>query len=86
MMERNEDGTRAEKEQRFKEGVGEQMEHGGLPRGETDGHDHIAELRKRGIGQNTLDVVLLRGDERGHYCGNGANPRDYAEGIWRSLH
>ena len=30
-----------------------------------DGHDHVAELRKRRVGEDAFDVVLLRGDQRG---------------------
>ena len=44
VMEHHDDGTRPEEEQRFEEGVGEQMEHRRLARRETDGHDHVAEL------------------------------------------
>ena len=46
------------------------------PEREADGHDHVAELRERGVGQDALDVVLLRGHERGQDRGDGADPGD----------
>ena len=46
------------------------------PGREADGHDHVAELRKRGVGEDAFDVVLLRGDERGQHGGDAADPRD----------
>ena len=80
-MKCNENGTGAEKEQCFKEGVSKQMEHGSFARRETHRHDHVAELRKRGVSQDAFDVVLLRGDEGGHDCCDCANPCDNAERV-----
>ena len=50
--------------------------HGRGRTGDSDGHDHVAELRQGRVGQNAFDVVLLDGHQRRHqrcYC---ADPRD----------
>ena len=57
----------------------------GVGRGEADRHDHVAELRKRGVGEDALDVVLLRGDERGEQRGDAADPGDDGQRIGRCL-
>ena len=81
VMEHHDDRTRAEEKQRFEEGVREQMEHRRLARRQTDSHDHVAELRQGRVGEDPLDVVLLRGDERGHHGGDGSDPRDDRERL-----
>ncbi len=85
VMEHDDDGTGAEEEQRLEERVGEKMEHGRVARGEAHRHDHVAELRKRGVGEDAFDVVLLRGDEAGHDRGDDADPGDHGERLRRGL-
>ena len=80
-MEHDDDGAGPEEEKRFEEGVGEKMEHGGFFGGEADGHDHVAELRKRGVSQNLFNVVLLRGNERRHDRGDRSDPGNDGERI-----
>ena len=46
------------------------------PAREADGHDHVAELRERGVGEDALDVVLLGGHQRGEQRGDAADPGD----------
>ncbi len=91
------DGTGAEEEHGFEEGMRVEVEHrrmagsggivmaGGLHGDESDSHDHVAELRERGVGEHALDVVLLRGDQRGHEGGDAADPSDGGGGVWGGL-
>ncbi len=62
-MQHNNDGTGAEEEQRLEKRVREKMKHGRLVGGEPNRHDHVAQLRKRGVSEDALDVVLLRGHQ-----------------------
>src|SRR5947208_2900975 len=47
-------------------------------RRETDRADHVSELRERRVSEDALDVILLRGHERGHHGGEDADPGDDA--------
>ena len=67
------DRAGGEEEERLEEGVGGEVEHGGIGAAATDGHDHVAELREGGIGEDALDVVLLDGDEGGEDGGEAAD-------------
>ena len=42
---------------------------------------HVAELRKRGVGENALDVFLRAGDNRGKNHREGAHPHNQRERI-----
>ena len=85
VMQRDDDGTGAEKEQRFKERVREKMIDSGVVRREPDGHDHVTELRERGVSENAFDVVLLRGNERSHDRGDRSDPGNDIKRRWRRL-
>ena len=58
-----------EEQHRLEESVGHQMVHSRSRRSQlrpqADRHHHVSELRKRGIGEDTLDVVLLDRNQRG---------------------
>ena len=42
-------------------------------------------MRHRGVGQDSLDVVLLGRDQRGKYSGDGADPRNNQKRGLRTL-
>ena len=75
-MQGVDDGARGEEEERLEERVGGQVEHGRVRAAAADGHDHVAELRKGGVGEDALDVVLLDGDQRGEDGGEAADEGD----------
>ena len=58
-----------------------QMEHRGRRATQANGHDHVAELRERRVGEDALDVVLLDGDERGEQRGEAADVGDDVERV-----
>ena len=66
VMQHDDDRTGAEEEQRLEKRVREKVKHRRFTGSQTDGHHHVAELRQGGVGEDAFDVVLLRGDERGH--------------------
>src|SRR3984957_18337305 len=76
LVEGVDDGTGGEEEDRLEESVGAEVKHGGVGAAATDGHDHVAELREGGIGEDALDVVLLDGDEGGKNGGEAADEGD----------
>ena len=51
-MQHDDDCARAEEEQRLEKRVREKMKHRRFARSETDGHDHVAELREGGVGED----------------------------------
>ena len=61
-----------QKEQGFKEGVGDQMKDAGAEGPDTNGYKHVAQLADRGISQNLLDIPLCQGDEGRHEGGDDA--------------
>ena len=73
------DGAGAEEEQRLEERVRGEVIHRGSRARQADGHDHVAELRKRGVGEDAFDVVLLNGHQCGDERGESANPRNDVE-------
>ena len=84
-MEHHDDGTGSEKEERLEKCVSKKVKHGRFARGETHRHHHIAKLRKRGVSQDALDIVLLRRDQGGDHGGDRPDPRDDQKCSLRSL-
>ena len=85
VVQGDDDRPRAEEEEAFEERVGEKVEDGDIvDRRDGDADDHVAELRDRRIGEDALDVVLLRGHEAGGEAGDRADPHDdFAHGFRR---
>ena len=75
VVQRVDDRAGAKEEQRLEKRVREQMKHGRAGRRQADRHDHVAQLRERGVGEDALDVVLLRGHQRGEERSDDAHPR-----------
>ena len=85
----HDDGTGAEEEQRLEHGVGEEVEHGChvaqatmmVVEGEADtqGHEHVGDLRDRGEGQSALDVGLRTGHGSGVEGREGSDVGDPVE-------
>ena len=65
MVQGEDDGAGAKEQQRLEERVGGQVKHRRRRAAQADGHDHVAQLRERRVGQNALDVVLLDGNDGG---------------------
>ena len=76
------DGARAQEEQGFEEGVGDQMEDRGHIRADAQRGDHEAKLRDRGVGQHALDVVLRDGDRRRKDRRERADERHDGHRLW----
>ena len=75
MVQRNDHGSRAQKEEALEERVGEQVKHRHVRhRGDARSQDHVAQLRDGRVGKDALDVVLLRRHEAGGQAGDRANP------------
>ncbi len=68
--------TGAEEQQRLEEGVGEQVEHGGLIGPNAGGKEHIAQLRTGRIGDDALDIILREADRSGEDGRDGADIGD----------
>src|SRR5215207_10233069 len=62
MVHRMDDRAGAEDQQRFEEGVREQVEHGRAVGAHPRREEHVAELRAGRISDDALDVVLRRAD------------------------
>ena len=75
------DRAGTEEEQRLEPCMGEEVEHARLAGDEADGHDHVAELGERGVGEHAFDVVLLDGHQRGDQRGDAAGPGDDGAGL-----
>ena len=88
VMQRVDDGAGAQEEQRLEEGVRGQVIHRRRRAVQADGHDHVAELRERGVSEDAFDVVLLDGDERGQQQGGEppTNPGDDFQRMERAGH
>ena len=78
------DRAGAEEQQRLEERVRGQMEHRRRRAAQAHGHDHVAELRERRVGEDALDVVLLDGDQRGEQRGETADAGDDLQRASRS--
>ena len=61
---------------RFEKRVRGEVEHRGRRATETDGHDHVAQLRQGRVGEDAFDVVLLDGDDGGQQCSEATDARD----------
>ena len=61
------------------------MEHGRFVRGEPNSRDHVTELRDRGIGEDSLDVRLLRREQRAKKRSDRSGPRDNEQRCLRRL-
>ena len=61
------------------------MKHRRFAGSEADRHHHVAELRKRGVGEDAFDVVLLRRHQGGEHGGDRPDPGDHEERIRRSV-
>ena len=71
----------AQEEKALEEGVRKEMKHRHVRhRSDARSQDHVAELRNRRVGQDALDVVLLRRHEAGGQAGEGADPGDDVAG------
>ena len=68
--------ARAEEEQGFEEGVGEDVEDGGGKCANTKRQEHVAELRDSGVSEDALDVVLHQTDRGGEDGGERADDGD----------
>ena len=75
--------ARPQEQQSLEEGVGEQMEKGGVVRAHAKGCHHVAQLADRGIGHYALDVVCRQAHGRGEYGGKRPNQRDDHHGRLR---
>ncbi len=75
-MAGEDDRAGTKEEQGLEPRVGEEVEHSGLTGQKADGHDHVAELGEGGVGENALDVILLRCHQRRHQRGDAADPGD----------
>ena len=51
--------------------------------GAAHSHDHVAELRQGGIGEDTLDVVLLNCHQRRKQRGDSPHPTDDDQRVGR---
>ena len=80
-MQRDDDRAGAQEQQRLEKRVRGQMEHRRRRAAQADGHDHVAELRERRVGDDAFDVVLLDGDERGEQRGESADVGDDVQRV-----
>src|ERR1700733_14264456 len=58
------DRAGAKKEQRFEEGMRDEMKHADCNPADTQTHHHVTQLRNGGIGEDALNVILSDGDQR----------------------
>ena len=65
VMERDDDRAGAQEQQCLEKCVRGQVKHRSRRATQPNSHDHVAELRKRRVGQDAFDVVLLDGNQRG---------------------
>ncbi len=61
VMKADNDRAGSEKEKRFEKRVSEQVKHRRLVRCQAHRHHHVAQLGDRGVGQDSFDIELLRG-------------------------
>ena len=74
------DAAGAEEQQRFEEGMGEEVEDGRPIGGDSGGQEHVAQLTAGRIGDDALDVVLDEADGRREEAGEGADDGDEGQG------
>src|SRR5690606_3120611 len=74
-VERVNDGTCTEKEQRLEERVRDEMKDAGTVCTHANADEHVAELRHRGVRKHLLDVPLAERNRRGKQRGQCTNCR-----------
>ena len=74
--ERVDHAARAEEQQRLEERVGHQVVDARRKRAAAHAHEHVAELRNGGIGEDLLDIVLRQADGGGEEGRGDADHRD----------
>ena len=77
------DRTGRQEQARLEERVRDHVEHARLDPTETDGRDHEAELRDRGVGQDGLQVVDHQSDGRREQRGDRADDGDDRQDLGR---
>ena len=85
VMQTHDDRASSQEQQRFKEGVGHEVEHRHRIGRRAQGHCHIAQLRQRGIRHHALDVVLDDAQEAHEQGGDGTNDQNKVERGVRQL-
>ena len=73
--------TGRQEQQRLEEGVGDQVENGGIERPDAERQEHITNLAHGGIGQHPLDIGLGQGSEGRQQQRDRANDADQPEDI-----
>ena len=73
------DGARTKKQQSLEERVREQVEDASAISTRAEGHEHVAKLRARRIGNHTLYVVLHKADRTSEECRGGAHEHHNGE-------
>ncbi len=81
VVERVDDVAGREKEERFEEGVGHEMEHAGAVSADPNREEHVADLTHRRVGEDALDVDLGGADGRRV---KGGDPTDHGDGRGRA--
>ena len=69
VVDRVDDHAGAQEQKSLEKRVGEEVEHGSLPRTYTQREEHVTDLADRGIRQNALDIVLREGAKAGKQQG-----------------
>ena len=77
VMELMNDRPCTEKEERLKTSVSKQMKHRRPWRSDAHGEDHISQLRKGGVSENPLNVILLRSHQSGEQTSHRADGGDH---------
>ena len=72
--------ARTQEQQRLEAGMRREMKHGGIRTRTAHGHDHVTQLRQRGVGKNAFDVVLLDSNQTGQQRRDATHPGDDAQG------
>ena len=73
----------AKEQQRFEEGVRDQVEHAGQPAADAQGQHHVAQLADGRVGQHALDVGGGDGDRGGQKQRDAADVGDHQQHFGR---